>query len=78
MIFTLHRSVGMDKAQKDEIFLEAVEKLNSIRTEKFRQIASEIKSVEIYQFLKSITWGYQVIAPLSKSRRLVLQNSVFV
>ena len=65
VIFTLHRSVGMDKAQKDEIFLEAVEKLNSIRTEKFRQIASEIKSVEIYQFLKSITWGYQVIAPLS-------------
>ncbi len=61
VIFTLHRSVGVDKAQKDEIFREAVEKLISIRTDKFRQIASEIKDVEIYQFLKSITWGYQVI-----------------
>jgi len=59
VIFTLHRSVGVDKAQKDEIFREAVEKLTSIRTDKFRQIASEIKDVEIYQFLKSITWGYQ-------------------
>jgi len=59
VIFTLHRSTGVDKAQKEEIFREAEEKLELIRTEKFRQIAAEIKHVEIYQFLKSITWGYQ-------------------
>jgi len=58
-IFTLHRSIGVDDAKKAEIFREAEEKLNWIRTEKFRQIAEEIKDVEIYQFLKSITWGYQ-------------------
>ena len=50
----------MEDAKKAEIFQEAEEKLNWIRTEKFRQIAEEIKNVEIYQFLKSITWGYQV------------------
>jgi len=59
VIFTLHRSIGMEDAKKAEIFQEAEEKLNWIRTEKFRQIAEEIKNVEIYQFLKSITWGYQ-------------------
>lgn len=59
VIFTLHRSIGMEDAKKAEIFREAEEKLNWIRTEKFRQIAEEIKNVEIYQFLKSITWGYQ-------------------
>merc|ERR1719209_228127 len=59
VIFTLHRSIGVDKKQREEIFREAEEKLQLIRTEKFRQIAMEIKHVEIYQFLKSITWGYQ-------------------
>lgn len=59
VIFTLHRSIGMDESRKEEIFREAEEKLNVIRKEKFRQIAEEIKEVEIYQFLKSITWGYQ-------------------
>ena len=60
MIFTLHRSIGLDDAKKAEIFREAEEKLDWIRKEKFRQIAEEVKDVEIYQFLKSITWGYQV------------------
>lgn len=59
VIFTLHRSIGVDEKQKKAIFDEAEEKLQLIRTEKFRQIAAEIKSVEIYQFLKSITGGYQ-------------------
>lgn len=59
VIFTLHRAIGLEKLQKEEIFREAEEKLSFIRREKFSQIAEEIKDVEIYQFLKSITWGYQ-------------------
>jgi len=59
VIFTLHRSIGLDDAKKAEIFREAEEKLDWIRKEKFRQIAEEVKDVEVYQFLKSITWGYQ-------------------
>jgi len=59
VIFTLHRSIGVDETQKEQIYREAEEKLETIRTEKFRQIAAEIRDVEIYQFLKSITWGYQ-------------------
>ena len=54
----------MDETQKEQIYREAEEKLETIRTEKFRQIAAEIKDVEIYQFLKSITWGYQVSGDL--------------
>jgi len=59
VIFTLHRCIGLDETKKQEIFREAEEKLDAIRKEKFRQIAEEIKNVEIYQFLRSITWGYQ-------------------
>ena len=76
MIFTLHRCIGLDETKKQEIFREAEEKLDAIRKEKFRQIAEEIKNVEIYQFLRSITWGYQVREDESLESQIVdLDNS---
>jgi len=59
VIFTLHRATGAPECQRKEIFAEAEEKLANIRNDKFKKIAEEIKNVEIYQHLKSITWGYQ-------------------
>ncbi|XP_074662206.1 translin-associated protein X-like [Tubulanus polymorphus] len=57
-IFLLQRITG-NEHQKDEILLEAAEKLEQIQKEKFQQIADELFSEDAYQFLRAYSPGLQ-------------------